>query len=113
MPFKVIIAADHHGLIQAVNAILRLLSLSCVVTMTTTLTEAVREHLVEQEPHLMILGFSRKHAQSVIRHAREARPGMRVLWVSEASDPLPEADATLSQPVTALRLVEAVSRAMK
>ena len=49
----------------------------------------------------------------MIHQARRSRPGMRVLWLSESAEPLPEADATLEQPLTALRLVDAMSRALK
>ena len=113
MPFTVMIAAEQNGLVQTVSSILRLLSLSCVITMTTNAAEKVIESLREQEPNLLILGFSRSSAQSVIHEARARRPGMRVLWLSESTEPLPEADATMPQPLTALRLINAVSKALQ
>ena len=113
MPYRIIIAVQHQSLIQMICGVLRLLSLSCIVTLTTTATDQMTELVHDLEPHLLILGFSRKNAGAAIRDAREARPRLRVLWLGESEEPLPEADVTLSCPVTPLRLVEAMSRAMK
>ena len=113
MPFRVIIAAEQQGIVKAVCAIMRLLSMSTVITLTTTAMETLTEHLHEHDTNLLILGFPRSSARSVIHQARRSRPGMRVLWLSESTEPLPEADATLEQPLTALRLVDAMSRALK
>ena len=113
MPFSVIIAAEQHSIVQTVSSILRLLSISCVITLTTNAAEKVVESLRDQEPNLLILGFSKSSACSVIHEARARRPGMRVLWLSESTEPLPEADATMPQPITALRLVDAVMKLLK
>ena len=113
VPYRIIIAANHQNLIQMICGVLRLLTLSCIVTLTTTAADQMMKHVCDHEPHLLILGFNRKNAQAAIRGAKEARPRLRVLWLGETDEPLPEADATLACPVTPLRLVEAVSRAMK
>ncbi len=113
MPFRVMIAAEQHGIIQTVSSILRLLSLSCVITMTTNAAEQAVESLREQAPNLLILGFSKSHARSVIHEARTRRPEMRVLWISESNEALPEADATVPHPITALRLVDTVIKLLK
>ena len=105
MPYRIIIAVQHQSLIQMICGVLRLLSLSCIVTLTTTATDQMTELVHDLEPHL--------NAGAAIRDAREARPRLRVLWLGESEEPLPEADVTLSCPVTPLRLVEAMSRAMK
>ena len=113
MPFSVMIAADQQNLIQSVCSILRLLSLSCAITLTTNAAEKVGEYLREQEPNLLILGFSKSSARSVIHEARERRPGMRVLWIGETDEQLPEADASMPQPLTALRLIDTVMKMLK
>ena len=113
MPFRIMIAADHHSLIQMISGILRLFSLSCVITLATTASEMVTENLQEADPHLLILGFSRSHARNVIKEARTSQPRLKVLWLGEDSEALPEADATLSRSVTPLRLVDAMTRALR
>ena len=113
MPFRIIIAAEQAGFITAVCGILKLLSLSCVISMTTDMSDALLDYLREHDTHLLILGFSRSSARRVIREARQYRPKLRVLWVSENDEPLPEANCTLPQPMTSLRLIEAVSRALR
>ena len=79
MPFRVIIAAEQQGIVKAVCAIMRLLSMSTVITLTTTAMETLTEHLHEHDTNLLILGFPRSSARSVIHQARRSRPGMRVL----------------------------------
>ena len=113
LPFKIIIAAHQTGFINAVCGILRLLSLSCVITLTTDMLEPLLEHLQKHDSHLLILGCDRENASFVIREARQRKPKLRVLWVGQNEEPLPEADCTLCEPMSALRLIDAVSRALK
>ena len=67
MPYRIIIAVQHQSLIQMICGVLRLLSLSCIVTLTTTATDQMTELVHDLEPHLLILGFSRKNAGAAIR----------------------------------------------
>ena len=113
MPYRIILASDHTPLIRAVMDILRLLSLSFVITLTTDTAEAGADRLQGQDPHLLILGFSRASARKMIREARARWPRMKVLWLGESAEPLPEADASVNQPLTALRLIDGVSKALR
>ena len=113
MPFRIIVASEHVSVIRTVTGVLRLLSMSCVITLTTTLTEQMIEHLHEPEANLLILGFPRPHARSAIQRARACRPKLRVIWIGDTDGSLPEADSTLSQPYTALRLIDAVTKTLR
>ncbi len=113
MPFRIIIAAEQAGFIRAVSGILRLVSLSCVITMTTDMWEVLLDHVRKHDTHLLILGCNRSNARDLIREARTYRPKLRVLWVGEDDEPLPEANCTLRQPLSALRLIDAMTRALK
>ena len=112
MHYHIVIAAELEETVRSVCTILRVLSLSCTITLTTTAGETMIDYLQEHKPHLLILGFSRAAASRLTRLARKACPALRVLWLAEGTDTLPEADVSLPEPVTALRLINSIFLAL-
>ena len=112
MHYHIVIAAEQEETVRSVCTILRVLSLSCTITLTTTAGEAMIDYLQEHKPHLLILGFSHAAASRLTHLARNACPALRVLWLAEGTDTLPEADVSLPEPVTALRLINSIFLAL-
>ena len=113
MPCRIIVAAESCHLMKAICSILQLLTVSCVITLSTTASEDVLEHLNRHDAHLLILGYNKAHARSLIHSARTLRPQLRTLWLGRDDETLSEADSTLQSPYNTLRVAHALSSAVQ